>query len=103
MIRHPSRKRLTTWADGELEHLTAHIEHCDRCNATLDELTRLDPSLKRGLARVTQPRPGFADRLDVAVRERRRNTEAWSVIGDLFSLGWRTFDALAQQEDSDDD
>lgn len=101
MKRHPSRKQLRAWSDGAHDRLSSHIERCDRCVVLLEEMTLLDPGIRQVLVRVTQPRPGFTERIETAVEERRKSAETWSVVGDLFSLGWRTFDALVEEEGED--
>jgi len=98
--RHPHRKALQSWAAGERDDLTRHLTSCERCLTDLDELTGLDREARDLLARVFTPDVGFAERIELAVEKRARNAATWSVAADLFSLGWRVFDAIA--EDNDD-
>lgn len=97
--RHPHRRSLQRWAAGKRDDLTRHVSSCERCLTELDELTGLDHQARDLLARVVTPEAGFADRVELAVEKRARNVETWSVAADLFSLGWRVFDAIAEDDD----
>ncbi len=97
--RHPHRRALQMWAAGKRDDLTRHVTSCERCLTELDRLTGLDHEARELLARVVTPEAGFAHRIELAVEKRARNAETWSVAADLFSLGWRVFDAIAEQDD----
>ncbi len=100
--RHPSKRTLRRWAAGERPDLTHHVETCDRCLDDLEELTILDPRLRRALRAITDPESGFLARLEARLDARRRKSEAWSAAIELFSLGWRTFDALTERDEHGD-
>ena len=91
---HPSRDELQRWLRGEELDVMGHVQDCDRCLTDLEELSRLDDVLVHTFARVTGPSPGFAGRVVATIERRKRQGDTWSVVTDLFSLGWRTIDAV---------
>ena len=94
MSQHPSREDLAAWLRGDELERFEHVEGCADCLDTLEELSHLDEMLVATFATITSPRPGFADRVVAAIVRRQREAEAWSVVADLFSLGWRTVDTV---------
>lgn len=94
MNEHPSRDELRTWLRGEDLAAMDHVEDCDDCLGTLEDLSSLDPALMRTFLLITLPTPGFVDRVVAAVESRRQDGETWSVVSDLFSLGWHTIDTV---------
>ncbi len=99
MSRHPHRRALLRWAGGMRDDLTRHVSSCERCLTELDTLTGLDREARDLLAKVVTPHAGFADRIRLTVEKRSRDTATWSVAADLFSLGWRVFDAMTEEDD----
>lgn len=98
---HPSSAELRAWASGRADALTAHIHDCDRCQGDLETLTDLQAGLRDALQSVTMPDPGMVPRIEARLERRRRDVETWSVVADLFGLGWRTLDALRPPDSRD--
>lgn len=94
-LTHPRRKRLAEWlADGEDGGITAHVETCERCASTLEELSveaglpDLEPDAELGRAiRESLPSPeGLNERVMLKIAERERAEQEMSLFIGLISL-----------------
>ncbi len=91
--RHPSRPRLQRWLEtGEtrraFRRIEQHIESCEVCQATLDEITELDDELVADLQTATTPPEDLTARTNEGVEDRLRNEAAIGVFLDLFTISW---------------
>lgn len=99
MSEHPSRKQLGEWANGRREELTSHIDSCEQCQVSLEDLTALPARARDALASITTPRRGLLERLEQRLEMRRARLEELTTLGDLFGLGWRTLDLMVDEDE----
>lgn len=98
MSEHPTDEVLVTWlASGRPAKVERHLDACELCLERLDVLSDLDTGLRTELASVTEPPDDLAPRTAVGVQGRLAAQEAVSVIVELFTLPWRTLDALVDE------
>ena len=86
--RHPSPERLMGWLEsGSPDRVGRHIDACETCMATIEDLSELAPALVAHLG-TTLAAPGEVElRTARAVDARLRDRAALSVLADLFTVG----------------
>lgn len=88
---HPSRRRLADWLDaGATGRLSRHVETCERCTVTLEQLTELDRVPADLLRKLLAPRVGIEQRILERAKSDLGDREAVAVFIDLFGSGWET-------------
>jgi hypothetical protein len=55
--------------------------------------------MHRALRSVTHPDTGFMERVESGLQDYRQDAETWHAAMDLLSLGWRTFEAMMDEND----
>lgn len=97
--RHPSRPRLQRWLDtGDPRRVANHIDTCEQCQQTLDELTALDETTVADLQAATTPPEDLRERTTGGVDARLRDEAALTAFGDLFAIGWDVVRAVIEPE-----
>lgn len=95
MSEHPTDEALAAWlATGRPARVERHLDACDGCLARVDALSEIDAGVRSELVTVTAPPADLGPRTAVGVRGRLAAQEALSVVVELFTLPWRTLDAL---------
>ena len=80
-----------------------HVDNCERCMATLEELSDLGDSLVADLTDAFAAPIDVEDRTARQVENRLRNEAAFTAFLDLFTVGWSaTKTILDIEEDSDE-
>jgi hypothetical protein len=104
MRRHPSQQQLQAWLEsGSPARIGKHVDTCERCMATLEELTDLGDSLVAELTDAFAAPTDVEDRTARQVESRLRNEAAFTAFLDLFTVGWSaTKTILDIEEDSDE-
>lgn len=98
MSDHPSDEVLVGWLEtGRPGRVERHLESCGRCMDRLDALSDLDPALRSGLATATAPPVDLTPRTADRVQMRVGAQEALSMVVELFTLPWRTLDAVVDE------
>jgi hypothetical protein len=89
MSRHPNAARLQAWLEtGEPNRVGRHVAECERCMASVEELSLFDDSLRADIAEVWAPPSDVEDRTAQQLQRRLRNEEALLTFVDLFAVGW---------------
>lgn len=104
MSRHPSQQQLQAWLErGAPTRVGKHVDNCERCMATLEELSDLGDSLVADLTDAFAAPIDVEDRTARQVENRLRNEAAFTAFLDLFTVGWSaTKTILDIEEDSDE-
>ena len=104
MSRHPSQQQLQAWLErGAPTRVGKHVDNCERCMATLEELSDLGDSLVADLTDAFAAPIDVEDRTARQVENRLRNEAAFTSFLDLFTVGWSaTKTILDIEEDSDE-
>ena len=104
MSRHPSQQQLQAWLErGAPTRVGKHVDNCERCMATLEELSDLGDSLVAELTDALAAPTDVEDRTAREVESRLRNEAAFTAFLDLFTVGWSaTKTILDIEEDSDE-
>lgn len=93
MFRHPSRKRLKRWLNGDDPGLDNHVENCSHCSVkisnTYDELPH-NVDIRKALVAATRPPSGFNDRLSEAIDNRISSQGDWQLLSELFAVPIQT-------------
>lgn len=98
--RHPNPERLQAWLEaGEPNRVGRHVADCERCLATLEQLSDLDDALVADLAEALAPPTDFDDRTTEQLERRLRNEDAALVFLDLFAVGWDTVRTIFDPEE----
>ena len=75
--RHPGQHALNAWlSTGAPTRVGRHVDACEQCLATLEQLTSLDDALVAGLGEVVAPPRGIEGRTATAVERRLRDEDA---------------------------
>ncbi|QGG96384.1 anti-sigma factor family protein [Actinomarinicola tropica] len=99
MSEHPSDETIVGWLEtGRPSRVERHLEGCAACLERVDALSDLDATVRSELATVTAPPDDLAPRTTDRVRLRLGAQEAVSTLVELFTLPWRTLDALVDED-----
>jgi hypothetical protein len=90
--RHPSRKRLQAWFEGDAcdSSLDAHLDTCERCTAVIEELAVGSDPLQSALQQVLAPPADIRQRLEIGINTRLQNRQDLAVVAELMGIGLRT-------------
>ena len=106
-LSHPRRKRLQAWlGDGLDERVTQHVEHCDRCAGTLEELAVApdhpdlapDDELAEAIRDALAPPDDLNERVMQRIAERERANHEIALILDLFGITRDAADLMMPNE-----
>ena len=97
MSRHPNRKQLQSWLDGNNQELDEHIDKCLKCANTLDsidpsthaDLGNVEPiseELRPALMALLQPPEDLHARIYDRVRERLQTGDDLDLFGSLLGI-----------------
>jgi hypothetical protein len=101
--RHPGQHALNAWlSTGAPTRVGRHVDACEQCLATLEQLTSLDDALVAGLGEVVAPPRGIEGRTATAVERRLRDEDALLTFFDLFATGWTTTKVILDLEEGSD-
>lgn len=106
MRRHPSKRSLRDWLNGErTDDIDAHIDSCERCASILEELEpdESTQAISDALAFVLSPPGDLTTRLQVGVAARLDSRQIAGVVADLFGAGIETSRLLLSDESPSDD
>ncbi|MBK5224160.1 MAG: hypothetical protein JJE52_15055 [Acidimicrobiia bacterium] len=92
---HPDDSALSGWLEtGRPARVGRHVETCERCVDRLDRLSDLGGSVRAGLDSVTSPPVDLEGRTTGRVHRRLVAQESMSLLIEMFTLPWRTLDAV---------
>lgn len=99
--RHPSRRRLEQWLEGEdrSAELDAHVTSCDRCADIIEELAAADDPIQSALHRVLAPPDGLQLRVEAGIEERLQNRADMGLLADLMGVGLQAVRLLLDSSD----
>lgn len=102
-LRHPSRRALQAWLDGDGQGIDAHVATCNQCATTLEELEAAAPAgLSEMLAAVYSTPADLHERLERQVAQRLDSLVILDVVTDLFGAGMETSRLLLTEEMPDE-
>ena len=93
MKRHPSKRALRDWVQGDgAADIEAHLDGCERCAETLEHLEHEAglSGLAETLALVLAPPADLTERLELGVSARLDSRQLAGVVFDLFQAGIET-------------
>jgi hypothetical protein len=98
MARHPSEKQLASWLSGEHAHFDAHIDACERCAKTLDEIDvavgsnveALTAELRPALLTLLQPPEDLHERISQRISARLQDRNDAGLLGSLLGVPLET-------------
>lgn len=98
--RHPSRRRLADWLDGDgTSAVDEHVATCARCANRLEELAEPVPALTSALNQSLQAPDDLVARLGVRMSRSMRNREDLALFMELMGIPWRTVQNLMTEDD----
>ena len=109
-LAHPRRMRLQEWLDGGTdERVTQHVEHCDRCARTLEELAGPavedelvpDDELVEAIRDALAPPEDLNERVLRRVAERERANREVALLLDIFGISRDAADLMMSDETSE--
>lgn len=93
MIRHPSKRALRAWLDGEpADEIDNHLETCERCAAHLEGISepRADGAIAASLNLVLAPPTNFSEKIETRVIAKLDSRQVLGYMADLFGAGIET-------------
>lgn len=103
MARHPNRQELSLWLDGEQPDLDDHIDSCETCAASLDEIDELAvPDLKPALLTLLQPPDDLHERVSQRIAQRLQNRRDADLFGSLLGIPLEAGRLFFDDADDDD-
>ncbi len=87
MARHPNREELELWLDGHNSSLHEHIDTCDVCASSLDEISEPETvDLKPALLTLLKPPDDLHDRVSARIARRLQDRRDADLFGSLFGI-----------------
>ena len=107
MARHPNRQELSMWLDGAHSELDEHLDACEICAASLDEIGEPDNAdLKPALLTLLRPPEDLHERvsaqLELRLQDRRDADLFGSMLGIAVEAGRLLLDDGTGQDDDHD-
>lgn len=95
MIRHPSKRSLQEWLDGDTSvpiDIDNHLETCERCASFLESISEPlpDGAIGASLQRVLDPPDTFAREIETRVIAKLDSRQVLGYFADLFGAGFET-------------
>lgn len=91
MARHPNKRQLLQWLEGEAEELDAHIDTCEKCALTLDELeASAEADLKPALLSLLAPPDDLEDRISERIAARVQSRQDIALFSSLLGVSVET-------------
>lgn len=102
-LRHPGKAALRDWLAGDAdENVERHVDTCQRCATTLEELDATETEIGEALAEILAPPDGLTERLVAGVNAKLSSRQVMGVVADLFGAGIETSRLLLIEETNDD-
>lgn len=99
MARHPNRQQLTSWLNGDHDHLDEHIDSCEKCANRLGDLDTRVPSpgnldnveairaeLRPALLTLLEPPEDLHERINERITKRLQDRSDADLFGSLLSI-----------------
>lgn len=99
--RHPGRRRLHRWVDGDEPGLDRHLDSCARCAGIVEELDPPPAAIRDALLTALRPPGDLIPRLERRIEKRVRNRREMRLLGELMMLPFETSRLLIIEEDDD--
>lgn len=90
MARHPNKRQLLSWLDGEADELDEHIDTCGRCARTLEQLESSDADLKPALLSLLAPPDDLEQRIQERIKARVQDRRDVALFSSLLSVSIET-------------
>lgn len=105
MIRHPSKRTLQNWLNGEATPaVDNHVATCERCAAHLEGISepRSDGAIAASLHRVLAPPTDFHAKIETRVVAKLDSRQVLGYMVDLFGAGVETTRLFLIDDPTDD-
>ena len=110
MARHPSSEQLSSWLNGEHEHLSPHIDSCNKCASRLDELdvstggtvTAITDELRPALLTLLKPPEDLHQRISERIAARLQNRNDADLFASLVGIPIEAGRILLDTTDGED-
>lgn len=87
MRGHPNRQELSMWLDGSNAALDDHIDTCEICATSLDELSEpANADLKPALLTLLKPPDDLHERVSARIARRLQDRRDADLFGSMFGV-----------------
>jgi len=90
MARHPNKRDLQRWMDGGADHLDEHVDTCEKCARTLEELAGADADLRPALLTLLAPPDDLEERINERIAARVQDRQDMALFSSLLGVGVET-------------
>jgi len=90
MARHPNKRQLQSWLEGEADELDEHIDTCNRCARTLEELEGTEADLRPALLSLLAPPADLEDRISERIAARVQDRQDMALFSSLLGVSFET-------------
>jgi hypothetical protein len=90
MTRHPNKRQLQQWMDGEADELDPHVDSCEKCARTLDELAGNEADLRPALLTLLAPPADLQERITDRIASRVQDRQDMALFSSLLGVGVET-------------
>lgn len=105
MIRHPSKRALSSWLGGEpLPKVESHLATCERCATHLETVSepRSDGAIAATLVKVLAPPSDFTNTIEHRVVSKLDSRQVLGYLADMYSAGFETSRLFITDDPADD-
>ena len=90
MARHPNKRQLLQWLDGEADELDEHVDTCERCARTLEGLESAEADLKPALLSLLAPPDDLEQRINDRIAARVQDRRDMALFSSLLGVSVET-------------
>lgn len=91
LARHPNKRQLSLWLDGQAPNYDSHVDECEQCSALLEDIVGIDldnddSKIRPALLVLLEPPADLEDRVSRRIADRLQTTSDMELFSSLFGI-----------------
>ena len=91
LARHPNKRQLSLWLDGQAPNYDSHVDDCEHCSALLEDIVGIDldnddSNIGPALLVLLEPPADLEDRVSRRIAERLQTTSDMELFSSMFGI-----------------
>lgn len=91
LARHPNKRQLSLWLDGQAPNYDSHVDECEHCSAQLEDIAGIDldtedSNIGPALLVLLEPPSDLEDRVSRRIAERLQMTNDMELFSSMFAI-----------------
>ena len=89
--RHPNKRQLSLWLDGQAPNYDSHVDDCEHCSALLEDIVGIDldnddSTIGPALLMLLESPSDLEDRVSRRIAERLQMTSDMELFSSMFGI-----------------